>query len=190
MKKTILLFSILLLLLSIETKAQYIFSVTPPSCSTCCDGTIVVTQTFCLYGAYLGGFNPALTLSSYTVNTLVYTGACCQTYTMTMHASWESCVNGTYDGTVSVCPLPTSITNNRNTVQDFTLFPNPTTGKCLLNLTGQKKITITDLYGKTVLVTSTAENEIDLTGLVPGLYFITINTNNYKKTYRQKVVLE
>jgi hypothetical protein len=190
MKKIILTFSIFLLLTIGQTKAQYIFSVTPPTCSTCCDGTIIVTQTFCTYGAYLGGFDPFLTLATFTGNTLVYKGACCRTYTMYMQASWENCVNGTYIGTVNVCPLPTSISTNILNPEEMRLFPNPTTGKCFIDLVGEKIIVVTDPYGKILQTTRTMENQIDLFGLIPGIYFITIKTLDNRATSRQKIILE
>jgi len=191
MKNVTRLFSIFLLLAFGQTKAQYIFNVTPPTCPTCCDGTIIVTQTFCYAGATLGGFDPPLTLVTYTFpTTFLYVGACCQTYTMYLHSSWKECINGTITGTVEVCPLTTSITNYTINSTESRLFPNPTAGKCFIDLKGHKTMIVTDLYGKIVQTTRTEEDEIDLFGLSPGIYFITISSDENGVSARQKIILE
>lgn len=57
----------------------------------------------------------------------------------------------------------------------FQIYPNPTTDKITLKLNGEKtKISIEDIWGKTLFQTETKEIEpsIDLSGYSSGMYFI------------------
>lgn len=57
----------------------------------------------------------------------------------------------------------------------FQIYPNPTTDKITLKLNGEKtKISIEDIWGKTLFQTETKEIEpsIDLSGYSTGMYFI------------------
>lgn len=57
----------------------------------------------------------------------------------------------------------------------FQIYPNPTTDKITLKLNGEKtKISVEDIWGRTLLQTETKEIEpsIDLSGYSSGMYFI------------------
>jgi hypothetical protein len=77
--------------------------------------------------------------------------------------------------------------------QNFMLYPNPTTGK--LKLVFDKvpvngiSITVNDFAGKNCLKQLIRKNEewIDLSGNVPGIYFIKADQKNSKA---QKVILK
>lgn len=71
----------------------------------------------------------------------------------------------------------------------FQIYPNPTTDKITLKLNGEKaKISIEDIWGKTLLQTETKEIEpsIDLSGYSSGMYFI--RTIQKGKTRTTKVI--
>ncbi len=65
----------------------------------------------------------------------------------------------------------------------FRLFPNPASEKLYINLHQQFHYSITNLTGKTISE-GDAENEIDISILAPGLYFIEIN-GTYQKFIKQ-----
>lgn len=69
--------------------------------------------------------------------------------------------------------------------------PNPTTGKFVITLPygGNKQVTIVDVLGRTVLqeVSESEELDADLTGEVPGSYFIAVTTG--KGVYRGQLVV-
>ena len=75
---------------------------------------------------------------------------------------------------------PYLITNDYQT-NDFTIFPNPTSGKIMLDFTDNniKQIWIYDLTGKTLVEKSDIQqNEIiDLSGFESGVYIINIKTD-------------
>lgn len=71
----------------------------------------------------------------------------------------------------------------------FQIYPNPTTDKITLKLNGEKtKISIEDIWGKTLFQTETKEIEpsIDLSGYSSGMYFI--RTIQKGKTRTTKVI--
>lgn len=75
----------------------------------------------------------------------------------------------------------------------FSIYPNPTSGKCTVQLddqlSGNLTLKFTDILGNTVLTVETADNlEFDLseTGLAPGLYVVTAVHSN--KTLHTKLV--
>jgi len=63
-----------------------------------------------------------------------------------------------------------------NTVSESAVYPNPSSGHFVLpNLTGQTRITVIDMAGKTVWqtnITQTGKAEITLDGLPSGIYFL------------------
>ncbi len=70
-----------------------------------------------------------------------------------------------------------------NTYSAFHLFPNPASEKLYINLHQQFHYGITNLSGKTISE-GHAKNEIDISTLAPGLYFIEIN-GTYQKFIKQ-----
>ena len=59
----------------------------------------------------------------------------------------------------------------------FIVFPNPTTGRINIPLSGVKTIVITDLSGKMVKSITTDQNEISLSDLAAGQYELSILTS-------------
>ena len=193
MTRTSLLIAIAFLFAIGQIKAQFSFSVTPPTCSTCCDGTIIVTQTLCPQGAALGGFSPPLTLlsSTFASQTLIYVGACCETtYTMFMLNPWKDCTSGPYTGTVMISCLGTSIGAINSNMPTNIIFPNPAKEKCFTTIEGLKVTVISDMVGSEISRNSSDATEINLKGLAPGMYFITIFPDKQKMLYRQKLIVD
>jgi len=62
-------------------------------------------------------------------------------------------------------------------VDNFYIFPNPTTDFITIPLVGNKSIIVVDLNGKTLKSFSTDQQVISLLDLAAGQYFITILTN-------------
>lgn len=181
---------IVLLFLCTKLEAQFSFSVSPPTCGTCCDGTIVVTQTLCAQGAALGSLTPTLVVNSYTNNTLVYVGACCGNYTLQMNSPYKDCVPGPYIGTVFVPCSTVGIEKIENQLFQARLFPNPATKACYMNISGFKCIVLTDMYGSILLSEQTEAMEIDLAAFKKGIYFVSISSAKGKILLRQKLVIE
>jgi len=68
-----------------------------------------------------------------------------------------------------------------NNKKKISLYPNPTTGMVYirdLDETTGMHYQLTDLYGRTVEVSSFEQNGIDLSGKTPGVYFIRIFKDN------------
>jgi len=84
---------------------------------------------------------------------------------------------------------PYVITNDYQT-NDFTIYPNPTSGKIMLEYTDNniRQIWVSDLTGKTVIEKSEIlQNEmINLTGFENGIYMINIQTD--KEIITSKIV--
>jgi len=93
-----------------------------------------------------------------------------------------------------ITPPPTvSIIENKNN-KEFTVFPNPSTGKVVINLTNLFSNTvivrIQDIVGKTVLRTLVDAElvNLDLFGLSEGIYMINVEGDNYRAT--KKLIIQ
>jgi hypothetical protein len=190
MKRISKLFLLLLFITTAQIYAQYTFSVSPPTCSSCCNGTIIVIATICPQGVALGGITPSLALLSVTFNTLVYAGACCETYTMSSFSAGEGCPPGIYIGTVSVNCLGVGIDDINEGPTISHIFPNPASKHCFTGIPGLKTIFISDPTSSVILRGVSITNEIDLEGLKPGIYFVEIYENEMKKVHRQKLIVD
>ncbi len=62
----------------------------------------------------------------------------------------------------------------------ISLFPNPTSDKFYLNTNEQPSVLIYDLSGRTVLNQKYSQNGIDIAGLKPSVYLVSIELNNQK----------
>lgn len=82
-----------------------------------------------------------------------------------------------------------STTNTLETIS-YSIYPNPTSAVVNIDFTGMPKdggveITLTDTYGRLITKKSGIENQrIDLSSLISGVYFVSIVSNQQKKTYR------
>lgn len=77
------------------------------------------------------------------------------------------------------------------TAIDFALYPNPTTGVVRIEAgnVAFDKVLVLDALGKTVMAkTADGINEVDLSTLVPGLYFLQIEVDG--EYYQQRVIKE
>jgi uncharacterized protein CbrC (UPF0167 family) len=75
------------------------------------------------------------------------------------------------------------INSIKNEMVDFSAFPNPANDHVSINIDATdliKHIAITDVLGKIVYQHNTYNKAIDVTGLQPGIYFITLETNKGK----------
>lgn len=92
------------------------------------------------------------------------------------------------DGSTDLSEIATI---NLKTAVDFTLYPNPTTGVVTIDVGNATfdKVLVLDALGKVVMAkTADGINEIDLSILVPGLYFLQIEVDG--EYYQQRVVKE
>jgi hypothetical protein len=81
-----------------------------------------------------------------------------------------------------------------NSLDDLTIFPNPTSGKIIFFSESFKNdsfvVTVINLLGQKVFQTqnlSNTNNEIDLTGIGKGTYFVTFE--NDSKTITKKIII-
>lgn len=83
-------------------------------------------------------------------------------------------------------PLYTDVPELQNQLTQIKIYPNPTENTLYLDLinNGAKKITVSDLLGKTVLTTDCLENKLslDVSKLPSGVYFIAVT--NSAETYK------
>jgi hypothetical protein len=92
-------------------------------------------------------------------------------------------------GNVYVCAAR-GITNTNDPLKmssDFTMYPNPAKSQVNINienLVGTSNMIVTDLYGKVVKsqTLSMGNNEIDVSRLSGGIYFVSVNTSEGKTT--------
>ena len=164
---------------------QVFENITDASCSTCCDGGIVLTPT--------GGTAPYnYTLNDSLGNSIFppYSNLCPSTY------NW--CVtdaNGCITCDTLVLSFPTSIINN-NIVTDFSIYPNPNNGSFTFehNLKeGNYTLEIVDVMGKVVhsenipIAIGTTKQTISTEQLSTGVYFVNLKSDTDKLVYTTKM---
>lgn len=107
------------------------------------------------------------------------------TPTFTGNFAVEITENGTCTS-ISECYLVIYLGINDSTIDEFTLYPNPTNGVFSLEVssdlflsTGQCNLKITDLTGKTIINYQLSNNhsEIDISNQPAGIYFMIIQTD-------------
>lgn len=150
--------------------------VTDASCSTCCDGSIVLTPT--------GGLPPyTFTLSDSLGISFFppYTNLCPSTYNWCI-----SDMNGCITCDTLVLSFPTSINNNVEATT-FSIFPNPTKTKVYLNA-AKHYIEIYTAKGEKIKEEYT--NEIDLSFINSGIYYLVVKDKEGKPIYNEKIVKE
>ncbi len=91
--------------------------------------------------------------------------------------------NGMFETTVSGT---LSIIDNKSSVAELTLFPNPTASELNIKLSNShinKKMTyeILDITGKRVLTGFTENNKVDVASLNPGIYIFSLRVNDENK---------
>ena len=162
-------------------------------------GAFCTNRTFTVVGTPSGGvWSRTGVLSVNPTSGIVFTGtqagAASLTYTFT---NAGGCSNfRTIPNSIVTCLNRGAQNSNVDLQQsaiDFTLYPNPAKQNVNLNiekLVGGGKIIVTDLYGKQVIqqTLSMGTNNINITNLAKGLYFVSTITSNEKIT--KKLVVE
>jgi hypothetical protein len=82
----------------------------------------------------------------------------------------------------------TSGIEDKKSVDNFFVFPNPTNDLITIPLDGNKTIIVTDLNGKILKSFSTDQQVISLLDIAPGQYFITILTNKNERLTTQIIL--
>lgn len=86
----------------------------------------------------------------------------------------------------------TALANDESTVNPFRIYPNPASGKIFVKglKTRNNIAEINNAEGRKVLATKVNDDQsIDISHLKPGVYFITISSENLK-IYSQKVIVK
>ncbi len=98
-----------------------------------------------------------------------------------------------YNHYVSVFKLDITTAISKPQKENYTIYPNPTSG--IVNLTGFNSaragllgLEVTDITGKTIYKTEHVPIQIDLSGIRKGLYFLKIQTKN--KIFKEKVIIQ
>lgn len=92
-----------------------------------------------------------------------------------------------FDGTISHAKLLTSTDQNFNDYS-FEIYPNPCSDYFYINGIQAKRIELTDIKGKTQRLKIQDPNCIDLNGIKPGVYVVTIFTDTGK--WSEKIIKE
>ena len=188
MKKIITILTAVILLAADKVNGQVVtFSIltTPPTCSTCCNGSFTVTMAGC--SSYTIGTTPFIGAPTMSANVAVYSNVCNGTYTVMV-------IGSTPCGSASqVCTMtysPTGISVISSETKEVVIFPNPATEKLFTNIDGTKIIKIVDLNGKVLLNVTTNDKEVSTKELPKGIYFISIYTDKNLLLTRDKIILE
>jgi hypothetical protein len=103
-------------------------------------------------------------------------------------------VTGTTNGCSNAFVITQSVSNctglyeKEKTASPFLVYPNPSNGNFIIKTESNTDLTITDALGRTVRSASLNTNEqLEVTGLANGLYFITGKSNN--AYHKVKVVI-
>jgi len=97
------------------------------------------------------------------------------------------CGNVGYD-TVVVTVSPLGINELKNGVMK--IYPNPANDKLFIEQTGNENITeisLFDIYGKKV-ITENKQNELDISSLTEGIYFLQVKTKEH--FFTQKIIVQ
>ena len=149
---------------------QVIENVTNASCPSCCDGEIVLFPS--------GGtpsYNYVFTPSGSPINLCPGTYSYCVTD-----------MNGCTTCDTVVVSFPTAIKNNAD-LSVFSVYPNPFKDKIYLNTTEQF-VEVYSILGEKIKQDYT--NEIDLTTLKSGMYYLVIKDSDGNPIQKEKIVKE
>jgi hypothetical protein len=148
-------------------------------------GTFVTAQAGMTSYAWVPGGQTAATFWDYPTTTTTYT---------VLVTDGNGCQN---TGSVQVTVDPCVGLESPVTSQGYTIFPNPTDGQMLLNLTkpreGAENLALYSASGMLVYrsdisrTSATHSVLLDLSGLAKGVYYLRINA--YRQTFVRKIVL-
>ena len=153
----------------------------PPSCATCCDGSFIVQPLFSPANS-LCNASPSLSFTNNYTSTVFY-NACLQTYTITC---WGSGENG--QATESFTMWETTGLMSIKEYDDPGLFPNPTTGTLFTTLGDNTKVVIQSTEGQILFSGVIHEKRIDMNSLKPGLYLISVYSDDQVLRSRKRIV--
>lgn len=93
---------------------------------------------------------------------------------------------------ITDCDMITT-TNSIEEKENIELFPNPSSGKFILNmdyvfLSKKSKIEVYNIVGELILEKQITSNEVDLSSFSKGVYFLKIYSE--EKVYSEKVIIE
>jgi hypothetical protein len=166
-----------LLIDSVKVNAVPVLTITGNTGTICIGETIVLDLT----GAATYSWSTGASTSSISVSPSI-----ASTYSAT-GTSTDACVSAiTTSVQVSECTGLTAYTSASN----IKVYPNPTNGEFTLELSSVNKsvITITTILGQVVLSQEAGLiQQINLSDLNKGLYFINVTENN-KSVYRTNIV--
>lgn len=79
---------------------------------------------------------------------------------------------------------------NDNTLSNFSLYPNPASGKVSINtsIAGEKNVVVYDILGKQVINTTVAGEELNISSLKAGVYMVSVTQN--KMTATKKLIVQ
>lgn len=84
-----------------------------------------------------------------------------------------------FSSRIYTCHPVTSTSISEYNKKNINVYPNPTTSQLTLNTTDKIiNVNIIDITGKTVKTITPSNNTIDVTGLVKGIYFLKLQTEN------------
>ncbi|HNP17810.1 MAG TPA: alpha-amylase family glycosyl hydrolase [Fulvivirga sp.] len=131
------------------------------------------------------GFSSEFTNAHFTKNGTWYDYFSGESIEVTDYANHEISLQGGDFKIFTSAPIENYIDGNPanyiTSVEDYlkkgltTLYPNPAGNFIYINTYNKwEKVTITDLQGKVVANSRITENRIDISGLQPGVYFVTL----------------
>jgi trimeric autotransporter adhesin len=107
--------------------------------------------------------------------------------TMITYSATNSC--GTVSQSISIsiyCPYNVGVAQVSEN-KGVTIYPNPATDNIIIAGINPSRVQLTDIYGKTVRNIANA-NTLSVSGLLAGMYFITIFDTNGSAVVNQKIV--
>lgn len=152
------------------------YFVTNASCATCCDGTAIINGS---------GGTPPYTYISVPANPNFPNSLCAGVHHFYITDS-HGCQTSIDSFTINVGAGIFSL--NQNT---FSVYPNPASAKIYLNSTGEIKnaqIVIYDLQGGKCFEQNYFSDEVDVSSLPIGMYFLNVISN--KEKWEQKFMKE
>jgi hypothetical protein len=158
------------------TAMTYSIQVTSESCNGCCDGSAQVVNL-------QGGCPPYMYSWSQGTNTGPVTGLCTGSYTCTIY---DNCCPFVSQSCFISMSTATTIHEN-NLDNTLVIFPNPTTS--VINISDKQNqfqnstIEIKNYLGQLVFTTP-FNSQINLSDLSAGMYFLTTEDKNNKRTIK------
>lgn len=164
--------------------------ITPPTCSTCCNGSATVTAASCPILSYT--WVPGATTGSSAANL-------CAGTTYTIYAYVQStvcCGTPVATSTVFIPAAPTSVVEI-NEIKNIIVSPNPSNGGITISTNGiidySVQIIIHDINGKVVFdkysILNNNSSAVYLDAKA-GIYFVTIMDRETQQRIVKKIVVE